>query len=270
MATQPPVPSITALAAQAKAFKALHAPGTPLLLANVYDALSARTVAALPQCRALASASYALAKSIGTEDEQLTLEQNLALLAPIAAVAREFGLPLTADVQDGYGDRLEEVVRRVITEVGAVGVNLEDSWHGDGRMMGEEEAVERIDRVLRVAKALGVEDFVVNARSDAFLMGGALDESIRRGKRYLEAGATTVYVFWPSGRDMVEEDVKRVVDAFDGRANIQPRKASQVQSKTLSSADVARLGAARVSVGPQLYRAAVEALTAKANEVFSV
>jgi 2-methylisocitrate lyase-like PEP mutase family enzyme len=97
-----------------------------------------------------------------------------------------------------------------------------------------------------------------------------VDESIRRGKRYLEAGATPVYVFWPLDKDAVEEDVKRVVDALGGRVNLNPRKESQVQSKTLTSADLARLGAARVSVGPMLYRVAVQALTAAANEVFGV
>ncbi|KAK4235592.1 hypothetical protein C8A03DRAFT_36540 [Achaetomium macrosporum] len=270
MTTPTPTPSVTTLAARAKALKALHVPGTPLLLANVYDATSARIVASLPQCRALASASYALAKTIGIEDEQLTLDQNLRLLAPIAAVAHEFGLPLTVDIQDGYGDRLAEVIRRVIVELGAVGVNLEDSHHEDGSMMGEEDAVARVRQALSVAREVGVPDFVVNARSDAFLMGGALDESIRRGKRYLEAGATTVYVFWSRDRDMREEDVQRVVDAFGGRANVNPRKASQVQSKTLTTADLARMGAARVSVGPMLYMVAVQALTAAANEVFGV
>jgi 2-methylisocitrate lyase-like PEP mutase family enzyme len=265
-----PTPPLTTLPVRAKAFKALHIPGTPLLLANVHDATSARIVASLPQCRALASASYALAKTIGVEDEQLTLDQNLRLLAPISAVAHEFGLPLTVDIQDGYGDRLEEAIRRVIVELGAVGVNLEDSHHEDGSMMGEEEAVERVKRAVQVAREVGVPDFVVNARSDTFLMGGDLDESIRRGKRYLEAGATTVYVFWPLDKDAVEEDVKRVVDALGGRVNLNPRKESQVQSKTLTSADLARLGAARVSVGPMLYRVAVQALTAAANEVFGV
>lgn len=260
----------TATGARAAHFKSLHIPGTPLLLANVYDAISARAVGSLPQCRALASASWALAKSIGIDDEQLTREQNLALLQPIAAVARQLGLPLTVDIQDGYGEGLEEVVRFVITQLGAVGVNLEDSHHEDGGMMGEEEAVERVRRAMRVAEEVGVRDFVVNARADTFLMGGSLDESIRRGKKFLEAGATAVYVFWPMDKDMVEADVRKVIDAFDGRANIQPRTVGGVQSKTLTSADVAKWGAARVSVGPQLYRTAVEAIVAKANEVFAV
>lgn len=264
-----PTPSIPALAARATAFKSLHTPGTPLILANAYDATSARIIGSLPGCRALASASYALAKSIGIADEQLTLEQNLALVAPIAAVAHDLGLPLTVDIQDGYGGRLDEVITRVITELGAVGANLEDSLHDEegGRIMEESVAVGRVARAAEIARELGVGDFVLNARSDTFFKGGDLEESIRLGKKYLEAGATTVYVIWPAGRDIVEEDVKRVIDELGGRVNIAPRKASQVQTKALATADLARLGAARVSVGPLLYFAATAALTAAANEV---
>ncbi|GAB1319866.1 Phosphoenolpyruvate phosphomutase-domain-containing protein [Madurella fahalii] len=259
------IPSLSALAALATSFKALHVPGKPVLLANVHDATSARIVASLPGCRALATASWAVAQCAGTTDEKLTFDQNMAALAPIAAVAREFGLPLTVDIQDGYGDRLEEVVRRVITELGAVGVNLEDSDHETGGMMGDEVAVERVRRALQVAREVGVEDFVVNARSDAFLMGAEIDESIRRGKKYLATGATAVYVFWPAKVEMVEADIKKVIDGLEGRANIQPRL-----NKGVTGADIARLGAARVSVGPQLYLAAVDALKKTANLVLGV
>jgi 2-methylisocitrate lyase-like PEP mutase family enzyme len=265
-----PTPSIEALAAQAKAFKALHIPGQPLVLANAYDATSARIIGSLPECRALASASWAIAKTMGTEDEKLTLEQNFAALAPIAAVAHELNKPFTVDIQDGYGDRLEEVIRRVIVELGAVGVNLEDSHHENWKIMDEDEAVERVRRAVQVATELGVPDFVVNARSDTFLMGGELDESIRRGKKYLEAGATTVYVFWHPAKEMVEADVQKVIDGLDGRANIQPRRASPVQTKALTTADLAKMGAARVSVGPQLYLAVTAALTAAAKSLFEV
>jgi 2-methylisocitrate lyase-like PEP mutase family enzyme len=184
-------------------------------------------------------------------------------------VAHELGLPLTVDLQDGYGDRLEEAVRRAITELGAVGANLEDSNREDGTMMSEEEAVERIRRALRVAEELGVPNFVINARSDTFwVKAGTLDESIRRGRRYLEAGATTVFVLWPKDVEVVEEDVKRVVDGLGGKVNLFPRKASTVQSRDFTPSDIARLGAARISVGPQLYTAVVEVLSAAADSVF--
>ncbi|KAL2177461.1 phosphoenolpyruvate phosphomutase-domain-containing protein, partial [Thermothelomyces heterothallicus CBS 202.75] len=191
-------------------------------------------------------------------------------LGPIAAVAHELGLPLTVDIQDGYGDRLEEVVRRAIVELGAVGVNLEDSHHETEQMMDEDEAADRVRRALRVAAEVGVPDFVVNARSDTFCTGGELDESIRKGKKLLEAGATTVFIFWPPNKEMAEPAVQKVIDGLGGRVNLQPRKASPAQPKALTSADIARMGAARISVGPQLYNAVVATLTAAANEVFAV
>ncbi|KAK4143194.1 2-methylisocitrate lyase [Dichotomopilus funicola] len=260
-------PSITTLAARATDFKALHVPGKPLLLANVYDPISARIVGTLPNVRALASASWAVAQTVGVDDGQLTLEQNLTQLAPIAAVAHELGLPLTVDIQDGYGDRLEEVIRRVITELGAVGVNLEDSDRATFKVIGEEEAVDRVRRAVKVAAEVGVPDFVVNARADSWPAHQDLEESIRRGKKYLEAGATTVFVFWGGSRETPEEDVKKLVDAFGGRVNIQARKETSVQKKALTSADIARLGAARVSVGPQLYLAALGAITQAAKAI---
>lgn len=273
-------------AARATAFKALHIPGDPLLLANVYDALSARTVASLPACKALATASYALAQSIGKRDETLTLEDQLSLVAPIAAVAASSHLPLTLDIQDGYAsagdyDGLAQVVQRFVTEFGAVGINLEDSWHdqegGEATIMSEEEAVRRVETALRAARELGVDDFVVNARSDTFLKGGQLDESIRRAKRYLEAGATTAFIFWPRTKEMKVEDVQRVIDELGGMANIGCRLGGGI-----TTSDLARMGVARVSVGPQLYLAvagagetvgddgAIPTIVRKANEVFGL
>src|SRR5690606_27357947 len=159
-----------------------------------------------------------------------------ALAGPIAAVAHELGLPLTVDLQDGYGDRLEEVVRRAVVDLGAVGANLEDSHRDTEQIMGEDEAVDRVRRALRVAAELGVPDFVRNPASGTFYTAGELDESMRRGKKLLEAGATTVYIFWPRNREMAEADVQKVIDELDGRVNIQPRKVSPVQPKALTSA----------------------------------
>src|ERR1700712_1066977 len=103
--------AVPATNAEAQSFKALHVPGQPLLLANVHDAASARVVAALPGCKALATASYSVALANGTNDADLDLDTYLGVVRDIAAVARSTGKPLTVDLQDGYGDRLEEAVR---------------------------------------------------------------------------------------------------------------------------------------------------------------
>lgn len=250
----------------AKAFKALHVPGTPLLLANVHDATSARIVAALPGCKALATASFAIALANGTSDPSLDLDTHLAALAPIAAAAGK--KPLTVDLQDGYGPRLGEAVRAVVG-LGAVGANIEDSDRASGAMMGDDEAVARVRAALAAAAAEGVPDFVVNARADSCLKGGTLEESIRRGRLYLEAGATTVYILGGGPGGFTREEVARMVEGLDGRVNVGlrlPGGSSAV--KLLTSSELGELGVARVSVGPQLYLAVVEALTQAAGAVF--
>ncbi|KAK5659506.1 hypothetical protein OQA88_707 [Cercophora sp. LCS_1] len=259
-----------AQASLAKSFKALHIPGKPLILANVYDALSAQVVASLPQTIALASASYSISLAGGTTDTDLDLDTHLRLLKPIADIARQTNKPLTVDLQFGHGARLAEAVRAVIA-LGAVGANLEDSENET--MSSPEAAIERIKTALRVAKEEGVPDFVVNARSDSYFKGGTLEESIEKGKRYLEAGATTVYILWPPGKLQTEEEMVRVVKELDGRVNVSVKVADpngEPIPGALTTSDFARLGVARISVGPQLYFAAVKALREMAGVIYGV
>jgi 2-methylisocitrate lyase-like PEP mutase family enzyme len=109
----------------AKAFKRLHVPGRPVVLANIYDTLSAQAVAELPSCKALATASYGVARANGTEDDDMTMEINLEAVRKIAPVAKAHNKPLSVDVQDAYGDKLEEAITGLV-KMGVVGVNLED------------------------------------------------------------------------------------------------------------------------------------------------
>lgn len=251
----------------AKAFKALHVPGKPLLLANVYDTTSARVVASLPGCKALATASFAVAESNGVDDQSLPIETNLATVRGIAAVAREAGKPLTVDLQDGYGDRLEEAVRAII-DVGAVGINLEDSDQASLGMMQEDVAVSRVRRALAAAAEAGVPDFVVNARADSHFRGEPLEESIRRGKLYLEAGATTVFIFRPRNNAFSSEDVTHMVKELGGRVNIALRLPSPGVAAAQNSSQLAELGIARISVGPQLYFKAAAAMKEAAEIIY--
>jgi 2-methylisocitrate lyase-like PEP mutase family enzyme len=183
----------------AQTLKSLHKPGRPLVLANVYDILSARAVAALPSCQALATASYAVARANGVDDDDMTFETNLDAARRIGAVAKEFGKPLTLDIQDAYGDRLEEAIQTAI-DAGVVGVNLEDCDKDSQKMNSKATGVSRIKRALSTARQYGVPDFVVNARCDTLIHGGELAEVIERGTAYLDAGATTVFVWGGSQR----------------------------------------------------------------------
>ena len=196
--------------AVAVTLKALHKPGQPLVLANVYDILSARAVVALPSCKALATASYAVARAQGTEDDAMTLETNLAAVRGIASVAQEFNKPLTVDIQDAYGSRLEEAIGALV-DLGVAGVNLEDCDKETQIMYSQAAAVSRIKRALSTARHHGMPDFVVNARCDTLIHGGKLSEVIQRGKAYLAAGATTVFVWGGSQRGVSSAEVSEMV-----------------------------------------------------------
>ena len=245
----------------ARTFRSLHKPGRPLVLANVYDFLSAEAVASLPSSHALATASYAVARAAGTEDDDMTLEQNLAAARIIGKVAAKHGKPLTVDLQDAYGDRLEEAIEDVI-EAGAVGVNLEDCDKDSGKMHSVEEATSRVRRALKAAADAGVPDFVVNARCDILIRGGEMDEVIERGKKYLEAGATTVFVWGGSKRGVSRAEVERMVKEFDGRLNVSLR-----WTGGLAVAELAKIGVARISVGPAIQFFAVAEFARKAEEL---
>jgi len=247
---------------QATAFKRLHTPGNPLWLANVHNEEAARIVAAKPRSKALATASFSIALANQTEDSKLSLETQLAAIAPIAAVAREYKKHLTVDLQDGYGDRLGEAVGKII-ELGAVGINIEDSDQATGAMIPEVIAVERIRRVLAAATEAGVPDFVVNARSDIYLREGDLEAAIRRGKGYLDAGATVVYILGYKAGPLSRGDVEKIVKALGGRVNLAMRLPRPGQkAPTLHREDLADLGVARVSIGPQLFHVPPEEVPA--------
>lgn len=244
----------------ASQFKALHVPGKPIVLANVWDIPSAQTVASLSSCKAVASASWAVAKAAGTEDNDLTFEQNIEAARKIGKIAQQYNKPFTCDLQDGYRERLEEAVQQVI-EAGAVGINLEDVNAVDGKQYSQEEAVSRIKRALAAAKKAGVDDFVVNARCDTLVKGGELDNVLQRGKAYLAAGATTVFV-WGAARGVRTEEVVRMVEAFGGRLNVSMKLVDGLNVQELSE-----IGVARISIGPALLRMVLASISEKAGEI---
>src|SRR5688572_28154942 len=138
-------------------FLALHAAPELLVLVNVWDVASAKVVAGLPGCKAIATASYAVATSFGYADgEHIPADLMLDVVGRIAANVE---LPVTADLEAGYGDPAE-TIRRAI-DIGVVGANIEDA------NAPFNEAVARIEAA---AKA-GGPDFVLNARTDQFLGG---------------------------------------------------------------------------------------------------
>jgi len=267
-------------ASYAKTLKALHKPGKPIVLANIYDLSSLNALLSLnPKSKlstgpvvAVATASYAIAETFGVRDEDLTYEQNFAGVAPIGRVVRQANLPLTVDIQDGYGDRLVESVQTAI-KLGASGANIEDSipdrgfGHGvDGSLRSLEMATERIRTALKTATEAGVPDFVVNARTDVMRLSplpeNALEEAIKRGKSFLAAGATTVFV-WGGSRGLRTAEVERLVKEFDGMLAVKLGDGPDA----LTVKELADIGVARISVGPSLWMLSMEAFKEGATRI---
>ncbi|RSL67286.1 hypothetical protein CEP53_003090 [Fusarium sp. AF-6] len=132
----------------AKQLKALHKPSTPIIFPNVWDVASFNTVVSLNSSsskpvKALATASWAIAASLGIKDEDLTLEQNFDAVAKVATLCKAAGIPLSADLQDGYGEQIAATVKRAI-EVGVVGANIEDTIPATGAFYPIDEQVQRL------------------------------------------------------------------------------------------------------------------------------
>lgn len=249
---------------RARYFRALHKPGNPLILTNVWDAITASSIASLPQTRALATASFAVAAAAGLSDNDLTLEVNMRAVSAIAQVAKQHDLPLTVDFQDGFGDDLENGVRKLI-ELGAVGINLEDFSRSLNGLLSISEQCEKIKTVMGIAQELGVPDFVVNARTDALFEGKDVSEAIERGKAYLEAGAFNVFIWGgPSRQGWNRSEVERASKALDGRLNV-----ILLRGKVggLSVKQIGELGVARISIGPGLMKWASEQISQEAARI---
>ncbi|KAF9874936.1 hypothetical protein CkaCkLH20_07630 [Colletotrichum karsti] len=268
----------------ARELKELHTPSKPIILSNVWDLASLSAILSLNTAedkpvKAIATASWAIAATLGVKDEDLTLEQNLAAIGQIAPGVRAAGLPLTVDIQDGYGENIEEVVKQVI-RLGAVGANIEDSIPSagfdkgvEGSLYDPDEQVNRLKRALAAAKEVGCPDFVINARCDVFRLEQpavdddekALEEGINRGREYLEAGAKTVFYWGGGNRGLRTSEVKVLVRELGGRVAVKLGD----QPDALSTEELGNIGVARISVGPSLYHVAMNAMKQAAKRILS-
>ena len=127
-----------------------------------------------------------------------------------------------------------------------------------------EEAVAQVKRALTVAEKLGVPDLVFNARTDVLLTGGLVDEVISRGKAYLAARATTVFVLSSSARGgITRSEVEQLTRAFDGKLNFGLR----IGPGHLTVKELADIGVARLSIGPQLQLIGIKTIAAKVEKL---
>ena len=242
---------MTSLAEKAERLRLLHRPGQPLLLVNVWDAATARLIerAGFP---AIATTSAGIAFSRGYPDGQRIPRDEM--LAEIARICRAVSVPVTADLEAGYGDSPEAVAQAAARalDAGAAGLNLED---GTGRMeeplfeLGRQ--VEKIRAIREAGRRRGVA-IVVNARTDVYLdrvgpESGRLEETIRRGAAFRDAGADCVFVPGVKEVGLIGEIVRRLACPV----NVLAAPGGP------SLGELAKLGVARVSLGSGAMRAAL-------------
>jgi 2-methylisocitrate lyase-like PEP mutase family enzyme len=226
----------------------LHRDPRLLTVVNVWDVASAKVVAGTEGTKALATASHSIAASLGYPDgEKIPVDE---MLAAVERIVDSTDLPVTADLEGGYGDAAE-TVRRAIG-VGAVGANIED------QMKPLPEAAAQVEAIMKAVEAEGV-DFVLNARTDAFsyARGKGLDpaavfaDALERTRAYLGAGAPVV--FMPA--ILTDEQVSTAVEALG------PQRLTMIAIPgNPPLARLEELGVARVSFGPLSFHVALTAL----------
>jgi 2-methylisocitrate lyase-like PEP mutase family enzyme len=247
--------------AKAASFRVLHSGREILLLPNVWDVASALLIEE-SGFKAVATSSAGIAFSLGYPDGQrISREQMLAVIARIAKAVR---VPVTADVEAGYGKTPEDAGRtaRAVAEAGAVGMNLEDAMGDSPSVLVELPLqLEKIRAVREMASRLRI-PLVLNARTDMYLLqigdpAERYDETVRRLSAFREAGADCVFA--PGLRDA--PTIGRLVADLKCPINILAGPGSP------SVPELSKLGVARVSLGSATMRATVGCLRHIAQEL---
>ena len=249
---------------RAEIFKRLHIKGDPVVLFNVWDAGTARVVADAG-AKALATGSWSVAAAHGCSDGQV-LSLPLAI-ENLARIVANVALPVTIDLEAGYGDTPDDVADTFARAIaaGAIGCNLEDQVIGGNGLYSIEEQSRRIAAARGAADRAGVPAFI-NARTDIFLQAEAGrhndrlgHDALQRAIAYAEAGASGFFV--PGLAD--EKLIGNLCAACPLPVNIM------VMSTTPSAKRMAELGVARISHGPGPYRQMMQALADAARLVYA-
>src|SRR5215472_15362552 len=242
----------------AEQLRALHHAAEPLVLPNAWDAASARAVeaAGFP---AVASTSSGVAVSLGWPDgEQMPADE---MFGAVARMARAVQVPVTADIEAGYGLDAATLVKRLL-DAGAVGCNLEDTDHAAGKTLrDQDQQAQWLSEVRRAARALGV-DIVLNARVDVFVRrqtetDADIKEALARARKYLAAGADCVYPILVHR----EQTVARLVQGIPGPVNIFALPELPPVPR------LHELGVRRISFAGRLQRAALAELQARLERI---
>jgi 2-methylisocitrate lyase-like PEP mutase family enzyme len=233
---------------KAETFQALHA-GEPFVIPNPWDAGSAKVLAKLG-FKALATTSSGFAFTLGRHDGDVTLDE---VIAHTAEVDRATDLPVSVDLENGYGPRPEDAARAITAaaEAGAAGGSIED-FDPSGRIYDIGHAAERV-----AAAAEAASDFVLTGRAENHIRGNPdLDDTIARLQAYELAGADVLYA---PGLATVEQ-IRAVCEAVTKPVNVLARP-------NLTFEEIASAGAQRVSVGGALTWVAAAGLVSAATRI---
>jgi 2-methylisocitrate lyase-like PEP mutase family enzyme len=249
--------------AKAAALRVLHSGREILLLPNAWDVASARVIEE-SGFKAIATSSAGIAFSLGYPDGQMIPREEM--LAAIARIAKAIRVPVTADVESGYGKTPEDAGRtaRAVLDAGAVGMNLEDAiGDSSAALVDLPLQLEKIRAVREMASRLRI-PLVLNARTDVYLLqigdpAKRYDETVRRLSAFREAGADCVFA--PGLRDA--PTIGRLVADLRCPVNILAGPGSP------SVPELARLGVARVSLGSATMRATLGHLRRIAEELMT-
>lgn len=250
--------ALARLADHAQRLRMLHQ-GEMLVLPNVWDAASAK-VAAAAGFSALATGSAPIAESLGYPDHEGTPVDEM--FAAAQRIINAVDLPVTVDVEAGYGLSPAELVRRLI-EIGASGCNIEDSDHWGGGLIPAETQSNRLAALRSAASAAQV-PMLINARVDVYMQkwgeeSQRLGETLRRARMYLDAGADCVYPILVADADTI----RKLTAGIPGPVNVLYRRGMP------SLRVLAGLGVARVTFGPGLQREVLAALRDMLSRIVS-
>lgn len=250
---------------KAEKFLKYHHDQEILVLVNSWDVGSSKLVEACGY-KAIATTSMGIAASLGYPDNQVI--QRSEVIKTITGIVKGVQVPVTVDIEAGYGKNLYEIIESVkkFIATGVVGVNIEDSIDLNPTLIDEIEFCERLSAIRALSDSLGFH-LVINARTDSFYVSSGstiekLRESIKRGNKYREAGADCIFVQPVWEKEMISTLVKEI----DAPINIllNPTMGAGLP---LSVNELQDLGVARVSLGSSLMKATLALIKKVADEL---
>jgi 2-methylisocitrate lyase-like PEP mutase family enzyme len=240
-------------------FRALHSGPGAFVIANAWDAGSARLLLDLKLFPAIATSSAAAAMSQGLRDGQLGRDGSLANARQIVGACDP--LPVSADLENGFGESPATVAEtiRLAAATGLVGASIEDAVEGHGPVYDRSLAVERIAAAVEAARSVGF-PFTLTARAENFIRERPdLEDTIERLRAYERAGADVLFA---PGLPTLES-VREVCAAVTKPVNFM----AGIPGRSFSVADLAAAGVRRISLAASLYRAAIGGMVAAVTEV---